>query len=118
MSSTSRGQKVAADVSALLRARNPLLWIVTREETRVEGFVAEAAAAAGYVPMFWDVAQGVTTLDGKRVQSVGSPDPGDTLNAIRTRAEAQGEKGERGVWIMRDLPVWLSGQPGAAPMRQ
>lgn len=119
MSSTSRGQKVAADVSALLRARNPLLWIVTREETRVEGFLAEAAAAAGYVPFFWDVAQGVTDLGGKKIGQSGTlADPGDALNAIRQRAEAQGEKGERGVWVMRDLPVWLSGQPGAAPMRQ
>ena len=45
----SRGQKVGADVSALLRARNPLIWIVTKEEARVEGFIAEAAKSANYV---------------------------------------------------------------------
>lgn len=28
----TRSQKAAADVTALLRARNPLLWVVTREE--------------------------------------------------------------------------------------
>lgn len=42
----------AADVAALLRARNPLILIVSREEARVEGFVAEAAAAAPPVPAF------------------------------------------------------------------
>jgi hypothetical protein len=112
---SSKGQKVAADVSALLRARNPLLWIVTREETRVEGFLAEAAGAAGYLPLFWDVAQGVTGLDGKKVQ-VGNQDPGETLAAIKQRAEET--NGQRGLWIMRDLPVWLAGPSGATPLRQ
>ena len=41
----TKGQEVAADVAALLRARNPLIWIVTREEARVERLLIEAAAA-------------------------------------------------------------------------
>lgn len=114
MTTLSKGQQVAADVSALLRARNPLLWIVTREEARVEGFIAEAAAAAGYPPHFWDVAQGVTALSGKR-ENIGSPDLEETLGAIRERAE---NGTERGVWVMRDLPVWLAGPMGAKPLRQ
>ena len=35
----TRSQVIAADVAALLRARNPLLWVVTREEGRVEGYL-------------------------------------------------------------------------------
>ena len=111
----SKGQQVAADVSALLRARNPLLWIVTREEARVEGFIAEAAASAGYPAHFWDVAQGVTSIAGKKEQ-VGGEDLEATLTAIRERAEKEGS--ERGVWILRDLPVWLAGPMGAKPLRQ
>lgn len=34
---STKSQEVAADVASLLRARNPLIWIVTREEARVEG---------------------------------------------------------------------------------
>jgi AAA+ superfamily predicted ATPase len=115
----SKGQKVAADISALLRARNPLIWIVTREETRVEGFLAEAGASAGYVPMFWDVAQGVTGIDGKTIR-LGSADPADTLTAIKQRADdTTSPDGFRNVWIMRDLPVWIGpGPTGAAPLRQ
>ena len=63
----TRGQIVAADVSALLRARNPLIWIVTREEARVERLVVEAAAAAGYCPRTWDVAQGITDISGEQI---------------------------------------------------
>lgn len=111
---TTRSEVVAADVAALLRARNPLLWIVTREEARVEGYLFEAAAAANYVPRTWDVAQGVADMAGKIDRSIGSADPGDTLNAIRDRAE---RKVERGMWIMRDLPTWLAGQPNAPTLR-
>jgi len=115
----SKGQKVAADISALLRARNPLIWIISREETRVESFLAEAGASAGYEPLFWDVAQGVTGLDGKVNSRLGSADPGETLGAIKARADDKSSAdGQRNVWIMRDLPVWLNGTPGATPLRQ
>lgn len=111
----TKGQEIAADVSALLRARNPLLWIVTREEARVEALLFEAAAAAGYVARTWDVGQGVCSMAGIVEQTLGSADPGDIIDAIRQRAD---RGGERGVWIMRDLPAWLSGPSGATTMRQ
>ncbi len=113
----TKSQEVAADVAALLRARNPLLWIVTREEARVEGYLLEAAAAAGYVAKTWDVAQGVATMDGRTVNG-GVRDPGDALSLIATAADMRVAQPERGVWIMRDLPVWLQGPPGATPCRQ
>ncbi len=111
-----KSQDMAADVAALLRARNPLLWVVTREEARVERYLIEAAAAAGYVPRTWDVAQGVADLAGKPQTNLGSPDPGDTLETIRAYAERESGP-ERGVWIMRDLPPWLESTPGA-PIRR
>jgi len=111
----TKSQEIAADIAALLRARNPLLWIVSREEARAESHIFEAAASAGYIARAWDVAQGVTDLAGT-VQPIGSADPADTLRAIAERSQAQ--RGERGVWIMRDLPVWLSGITGAATCRQ
>src|SRR5271166_4949928 len=114
MTTLNRGQKAAADVSALLRSRNPLIWIVTREEARVEGYLAQAAAAAAYVPRFWDVAQGVTELDGTQ-SDVGAQDPDETMKLIRDRAEGGSE---RGVWIMRDLPAWITGPAAPKTLRQ
>lgn len=110
----SRGRKVMIDVSALLRSRAPLLWIVTREEARVESYLAEAATAAGYPTHFWDTAQGMTTLAGKPEKDVGGTDIDETFAAIRKRAESGNQ---RGVWILRDLPVWLSGPGGARSLR-
>lgn len=109
----TRSQETAADVAALLRARNPLLWIVTREEARAEAALFEACASAGYIARTWDVAQGAANIDGSTAR-IGSPDPADMLANIRDRAQAGSE---RGVWIMRDLPIWLRDMPGAATCR-
>jgi AAA+ superfamily predicted ATPase len=122
---TTRSQELANDVAALLRARNPLLWIVTREEARVERYLKEAAAAAGYVPRTWDVGQGVADLSGKLDTDVGGgTDIGDTLTAITNRATGRARgyntaaPNERGVWILRDLTGWLVGPAGIVTLRQ
>lgn len=115
MTTPSKSQQAAADISALFRARNPLIWIKTTEEARVEGFVAEAAAAAGYLPRVWDVAQGVATIDGKKDSNVSEPGPDKALDYIRDKSE---KGNERGVWIMRDLAPWLQGAGGMTTLRQ
>jgi hypothetical protein len=128
----SKGQKTATDLSALLRARNPLVWINTREEGRVESFLVEAAAAAGYKILFWDIAQGVTDIRGEAIKpKLGDTDVLATLNAIRTEAdkglpqpggrplsEDDPRRPMRQVWVFRDLPVWLDGGiPSAQALR-
>ena len=114
MANIPKAADVAADIAALLRARNPLLWIVSSEEARVEGYVIEAAASAGYVARMWDVGQGVTDMAGNPLP-IGGQDPGETLGAIADRARAGRD---RGVWIMRDLAPWLIGQAGLTTCRQ
>ncbi len=116
MTDRTTSRDVAADIAALLRARNPLIWVVSREEARCEGYLAEAAASANYTPHFWDVAAGVTNMAGQP-ERIGGPDPGDTLAAILERARKE-SNGERGVWIMRDLPPWLTGPGGMTTCRQ
>lgn len=108
----TKGQEVAADVSALLRARTPLLWVVTREEARVEQYLAKAAALAGYVPRTWDCGAGFAQITGA---TFACTDPGEALNYIRQAAEA---KIDRCVWIMRDLHAWVSGPVGIVTQRQ
>ena len=116
---TSRGQKVADDITALLQARNPLIWITTREEKRVETFLFRAASAAGYKTLFWDVAQGVTLIDGKGSPAIrDAQDPGSAIAAVRVESEKSDTRAERNVWVFRDLPVWLEGMTGASLRRQ
>src|SRR5882672_5410524 len=109
----TRSQDVAQDVVALFKARNPLLWVVTREEQRVEKYLIEAAIAAKYLPRFWDIAAGVTQINGRPDPEFdGASDPDVALDAVRDR------KGERGVWIMRDLPTWITPPVGAVTLRK
>jgi AAA+ superfamily predicted ATPase len=108
----TRSQGVAADVAALLRARNPLLWVVTREEARVEKYLFEAAASAGYLARTWDIAQGVANISGRVENDRVQGDPDGALDAIKEKT------GERGVWIMRDLPTWLQGPQMAITLRR
>jgi AAA+ superfamily predicted ATPase len=113
----TKSQENATEVLAYLRARNPLLWIVTREEARVELYLFRAILKAGYRPRTWDIGQGVM------MSLTGTPDPrlADTdlmLATIRAAAfQPAADKQERGVWILRDLPPWLSGQFGARTLR-
>lgn len=111
----SKSLQAAADVSALFRARNPLIWIVTREEFRVEPYVIEAALSTKFVPRCWDCAQGITDVGGKPLPLTPTPDIGEALAVIGERARTSGE---RSVWLFRDLPSWLEGPGGMVTRRQ
>ncbi len=113
----SKGKEAQGDVIAYLRSRHPILWVNTREEARVEAMLIEAAAAARYAANTWDVAQGPRDRAGKPIRGLEGPDYRDAgvmMGAIESRAKSGSE---RELWIMRDLPVWLEGPPGATPLR-
>lgn len=96
---SNAGAKCAADIAALLRARNPLVWLVTREEARAERILIDAASSAGYSPVWWDCANGLTEVDGRALDR-SATDPAQALAAVRDSAD-------RRVWVMRDLAPWL-----------
>jgi MoxR-like ATPase len=116
----TKSQDVATDIAALLRARNPLLWIVTKEEQRVELYLFEALKNAGYELRTWDAAQGIIkgSLTGEPKQPETS-DINTALDVIRADAKASaGPNAKRGAWILRDLPPWLDGLIGLKTVRQ
>lgn len=86
------------EIAALLRARNTLLWVISREEQRVEMLLAKAAASARSQIRFWDCAAGITELDGRVVETL--QDPQAALNLIQSTKD-------RMVFVMRDLHKWL-----------
>lgn len=110
-----KSQEMSTDVKALLNARNPLLWVVTQEEARVERYLFEAAAAAGYLAQTWDVADGFADISGKPLDAYGANAQGDPDAAIE---KISGTTGSRNVWIMRDLPVWLAPPVGLLTLRR
>lgn len=114
MATLTRSQREAEKLKGLLKARNSLIWIKTDEEARAEQYVIEAAIAAKFVPRTWDAGQGTADLNGKTNRSIASPDPTSILPAILDRAE---QGADRGLWILRDFPVWLSGPMFATNLR-
>lgn len=111
MSAPNTGQKAAADIAALLRARNPLIWITTREEARTERLLMDAAQAAAYEPRFWDCACGITDFAGtQREAGSACTDPAQVLATIRDSSRRQ-------VWILRDMPPWFKDPTVSRAMR-
>jgi hypothetical protein len=120
MTTKTRGQEMAADISALLRARSPLIWVITREEARVEALLIEAAISAKYLPSTWDAAQGFANISGNPIKGLdGQTTPDEAFRIIDAKAKQSLPEGQfdRGVWIMRDLPAWLDGPAGILTMR-
>ena len=82
--SPTKGSKAAADIAALLRARNPLIWITTKEEARTERLLMESAQAAQYEPRFWDCSSGITDFAGTPKEAGNAcTDPAQVLATIR-----------------------------------
>jgi SpoVK/Ycf46/Vps4 family AAA+-type ATPase len=98
---TTRSQRVNADIAALLRARNSLLWVTTREEGRVERAIIEAAGSASYDVRFWDCKAGLTDA---MWQAVG---PGQELADPNAIVDYIRDTRDRAVYVMRDVHDWM-----------
>lgn len=119
--------EIAQDVVALLKSRQPLLWVVTREEARVEALLFEAAAAADYVAYTWDVGQGVVDFQDRVLLDKNAPsgpgtDPGVVLDAIASYARdgkpIRDLVTARNLWILRDFAPWVMPPIGLQTQRQ
>ena len=97
-SAPTRSQRTNADLTALLRARNTLIWVVTREEARVERAIIAAAAEARFSVRLWDCAAGTVGTDGAVIDANG--DPNAALGGVRDRRD-------RAVYVLRDLHRWI-----------
>lgn len=95
------GQKTASEITALLKARNALLWVSSPEEGRAERGVIDAAAAAKYECALWDCAAGVTDALGKELfPGEGTQDVASMLARVR-------DSKKRAVWVLKDIAPWL-----------
>lgn len=95
-------EQVMSDINALLRARNTLLWIVSREELRVERALISVAAQLKMEPLFWDCADGLSRADN----TIVNPQLTDPLAALRTVSTDK----KSALYVLRDLHKWLDPQ--------
>lgn len=88
-------ERANADIVALLKARNPLLVISTREEKRVEHALIDAAPLHRAEPVFWDCISGLTNASGEPIDA-GLTDTLAILGHIQTTDA-------RRLYILRDF---------------
>jgi SpoVK/Ycf46/Vps4 family AAA+-type ATPase len=87
------------ELDTLIRARNPLLWLVSSEEQRVDVLLEELAVAHGKVLLGWSITKGLHRLGGARAQppsGEGTQDPVAALQAV-------GAYGDPSLVVLKDF---------------
>jgi SpoVK/Ycf46/Vps4 family AAA+-type ATPase len=94
-------RRVDKDIEHLMRARYPLIYILSSEERRVEKSIAEVLAAREREKNYRTKIYTWSVTEGVRVGTEPQGDSKDPLKALRFILEAK--KDERAVFILRDL---------------
>ena len=78
------------DLDTLIRARYPLLWLVTWEEQRLDGILGTLAETHGKALLAWSVTKGLRRIGGARTAApaeAGAQSPVEALAAIERLSE-------------------------------
>jgi len=114
---TTKSTTIATDIRAMFKARTPLIWINTREEERVEGYLFEAAAALKMPTYTWDCGDGLRVWGKNEIVKGDTEVIDEALKEIGNRMLPTSIAG-KGLWIMRDLAPWVTGPIGIGPARK
>src|SRR5256886_10914386 len=81
--------RFVSDLDTLIRARYPLIYLVSWEEQRLDGVLQDVAQNHGKALLTWSVTRGLRRLGSRTVtMSDASRDPVEALNAIGKLSEA------------------------------
>src|SRR5512133_1762563 len=90
------------ELDVLVRARYPLVYLVTSEEQRLEAVLAELAETHGKTLLGWSVAKGFRRLGGSKTAGLeGAREPLDVLAAV-------GKLGEPSLVVLKDFHPYLA----------
>jgi ATP-dependent 26S proteasome regulatory subunit len=104
--SLTQQPKFVQDLDLHIRARYPLLYLVTWEESRLDAILNDMAAAHGKALFNWSVTRGLKRVGGARVLGTneGSRDPVEALGQI-------GRLTEPALVVLKDFHPFLN-DPG------
>jgi hypothetical protein len=90
------------ELDVLVRARYPLLYLVTSEEQRVEGILVQLAETHGKALLGWSVTRGFERLGGARTVEApeGAKEPLAALDAVAKLPEPS-------LVVLKDFHPWL-----------
>lgn len=94
------------ELDVLVRARYPLLYLVSWEEQRVDAIVAELARSHGKALYHWSVTRGLRNVGGSRAAAL----PEDTRNPVEALAAIE-KLQEPSLVVLKDFHPYLQ-EPG------
>src|SRR5512141_1373145 len=105
--------KFVSDLDTLIRARYPLIYLVSWEEQRLDGILQDVAQHHGKALLNWSVTRGLRRLGGSRTLTLSdsSRDPVEALNAI-------GKLTEPSLVVLKDFHPFLDSAPVVRAMRE
>ncbi|MCY1073197.1 AAA family ATPase [Archangium lansingense] len=101
------------ELDILIRARYPLLYLVSWEEHRVDSLLADLARAHGKVLLSWSIARGLRYLGGSR----GPALPEDTRNPIDALAAIE-KLTEPSLVVLKDFHPYLEEKSVVRALRE
>jgi hypothetical protein len=107
--------KSAEELEVLLRARYPVIYIVTWEEARVEEVLAQIAQRREKKLYLWSVARGIsqygTPAESRKRTDTRTTDPSAALDHVL-------ESMENAIYVFRDLHAFFNSAPVTRRIRE
>lgn len=102
-------QEVKRDLATLIRARCPVIYVITPEEETAEAGILEGAAMAGYSPdqvWAWDCGDGLQRMNGEPVTRAEAGIQGDQCRMPEDVFQVIKTDTARRIYILRDMHDW------------
>src|SRR5213082_600372 len=82
--------RFASDLDTLIRARYPLIYLVTWEEQRLDAILQDVAQSHGKALLTWSVTRGLRRIGGARTMTISeqSREPVEALSVIAKLTES------------------------------
>jgi AAA+ superfamily predicted ATPase len=99
------------ELDTLVRARYPLVYLVTSEEQRVEALLSDLARTHGKALLGWSVTKGFRRLDGAKGVPEAGAGPAEALAALEKLADPT-------LVVLRDFHPFLTDPPVVRALRE
>src|SRR3954468_8860671 len=104
--------RFVSDLDTLIRARYPLIYLVSWEEQRLDAILADVAQNHGKALLTWSVTRGLRRLGARTVaMNDASRDPIEALRAIGKLTDAS-------LVVLKDFHPYLDSPPVVRAMRE
>src|SRR5438874_998420 len=105
--------KFVSDLDTLIRARYPLIYLVSWEEQRLDAILQDVAQTHGKALLQWSVIRGLRRMSGARTMAISeqSRDPVEALAAIAKLTEPS-------LVVLKDFHPFLDAPPVVRAMRE